>query len=423
MAAPAAAFDAVAGKSTIDAELAADYPRLFSLYRDIHSHPELGFQENRTAARLADEMRQLGFAVTEHVGKTGLVALYHNGDGPTVLVRTELDALPLEEKTGLAYASRATSQWNGKETFVAHSCGHDIHMASWLGTAKALLDDKAHWRGTLMFVAQPAEEQVSGARAMLDDGLFTRFGKPDVGFALHVSPIPAGTIAYRAGVISSNSDTLEITFHGRGAHGSTPALSIDPVLMAARFVVDVQAVISREKDPGKFGVITIGALSAGNAPNIIPDQAQLRGTIRSFDPGVRDKLLAGIRRVAAAESEMSGAPPPDVTIIPGGKSVINDGALTERTVAVFKAVFGDRVVAEPEPGSASEDYSEFQIAGVPSFYFSIGGFDAAQLAAAEAKGTPLPNNHSPLFAPAPEPSIKSGVAAMTLAVLNALPEK
>jgi hippurate hydrolase len=304
---------------------------------------------------------------------------------------------------------------------VAHSCGHDIHMASWLGTAKALLALKDQWRGTLMFIAQPAEEQVSGARAMLDDGLFTRWAKPDLGFALHVSNQPVGTISYRAGVISSNSDALEVTFHGRGGHGSMPAKTIDPVLMAARFVVDVQSVVSREKDPAAFGVVTIGAIQGGSAGNIIPDQVLLRGTIRSYDPVVREKLLAGVRRVALAEAEMAGAPAPDVALIPGGKAVINDQALTERSVLVLQGALGDKVQPQAEPGSASEDYSEFQIAGVPSFFFGIGGYDPAQIAAANGAGTPLPTNHSPFFSPTPEPAIKSGVEAMTLVVLAALP--
>ncbi|MEC4592880.1 MULTISPECIES: amidohydrolase [Nitrospirillum] len=416
----ALAFDAAQTKTAVEAEVGADYGHLDALYKDIHSHPEVAYQEVRTAARLAKEMKALGFEVTEHVGKTGIVAIYRNGAGPTVMVRTELDALPMEEKTGLPYASTAKTTWNGKETFVAHSCGHDIHMAAWVGTAKALVALKDQWHGTLMFIGQPSEEDVSGAKAMIDDGLFTRFPKPDLGFALHVAPAPAGTILYKAGVLSSTSDSLSVTFHGKGAHGSMPHQSIDPVLMAARFVVDVQGVISREKDPAAFGVVTVGAIQAGSAGNIIPDSALLRGTIRTFDDGVRDKILAGINRVAAAEAEMSGAPAPEVEIVSGGKSVINDDALTSRTAAVFQAAFGPRAVRLPAPGAASEDYSEFVRAGVPSLYFAIGGYDPQQLAGFKAAGKEPPVNHSPLFAPAPEPSIKTGVAAMTLAVMAAL---
>jgi hippurate hydrolase len=268
------------------------YPHLETIYRDIHSHPELGFEEVRTAALLAAEMRTLGFQVTEKVGKTGVVAIYRNGAGPTVMVRTELDALPMEEKSGLPYASKAKALFNGRDTYVAHSCGHDIHMASWIGSARALVAMKDKWQGTLMFVAQPAEELVSGAKSMLADGLFTRFPKPDFAFALHTSPAPYGTIAYNVGAVTSNSDGLEITFKGRGGHGSAPDKTIDPIAIAAHFITDVQTVISREKDPMQFGVVTIGAVQAGTVGNIIPDAATLRGTIRSYDPAVRDKLLS-----------------------------------------------------------------------------------------------------------------------------------
>ncbi|HTW33936.1 MAG TPA: amidohydrolase [Rhizomicrobium sp.] len=415
-----APLDVPATKAAVDHLLDMTYPHLDALYKDIHTHPELGFQEVNTAAKLAKEMRALGFDVTEHVGRTGLVAIYKNGPGPLVMVRTELDALPMEEKTGLPYASRVTEMWNGKETFVDHSCGHDIHMASWVGTATALVAMKDKWSGTLMFIAQPSEETTGGAKAMLADGLFKRFGKPDMGFALHDGPMAYGEVHYRAGILSSNSDSLDVTFTGRGGHGSMPNVTIDPVLIASRFVVDVQSVISREKDPAAFGVVTIGAIHGGSAGNIIPDSVSLVGTIRSFDPAVRKKMLDGIVRTANAEAAMAGAPPPDVKIVEGGKAVINDQALADRTVPVFKAAFGDKAVAMPAPIYASEDYSEFIIAGVPSFFFEIGVYDPKRVAAAKAGGPPLPVNHSPLFAPVPEPTIRTGVEAMTLAVMNAM---
>src|SRR5216683_5406355 len=267
-----AGFDVPSLKSTIEKSVENDYPMLDALYKDIHAHPEIAFQEERTAAKLATKMRSLGFEVTEHVGKTGLVAIYQNGDGPTIMVRTELDALPMEEKTGLPYASHDKAIWQGRETFVAHSCGHDIHMASWVGTAKTLVGLKDQWHGTLMFIAQPAEEIGAGAMAMLWDGLFTRFPKPDFAFGLHDGPFPYGHINYRVGVGSSNSDSLAIKFHGRGGHGAAPQQPIDPVLIAARFIVDVQTVISREKDPIEFGVVSIGAIHGGTAENIIPDE-------------------------------------------------------------------------------------------------------------------------------------------------------
>jgi hippurate hydrolase len=405
--------------AAIDASLEADYPKLDALYKDIHTHPELAFEEVKTAAKLAAEMRALGFEVTEKVGKTGLVAIYNNGDGPVIMVRTELDALPMEEKTGLPYASRDKGMLYGRESFVAHSCGHDIHMASWVGTAKALLDLKDQWHGTLMFIAQPAEETVSGAKAMLEDGLFTRFRKPDAAFALHDGPFPHGTIRYRTGIGSSISDGLYIKFHGRGGHGATPQSTIDPIVIASRFIVDVQSVISREKDPTEFAVISIGSIHAGTVGNIIPDEARLLGTIRSFKPEVRSKLWAGIERTAKAAAAMADAPAPEIMITEGTKSVINDEAVVGPAAQALQAAFGgDRVKTSP-PGTPSEDFSEFAAAGVPSMMFNIGVYDMARWTAAIADGTPLPGNHSPLFAPVPKPTIETGVKAMTLAVLSA----
>jgi amidohydrolase len=412
--------DAVKQKAQIDAGLDKAYPHLETLYKDLHQHPELAFQETATAAKLAKEMRDLGFEVTEQVGKTGIVAILKNGPGPTVMVRTELDALPMEEKTGLPYASHATQLWQGKPSPVAHSCGHDIHMAAWVGAAQQLVAMKAQWRGTLMFIGQPAEEALGGAHAMIADGLFTRWPRPDLGFAQHVSPAPAGFVFYKAGISNSAADSFEIVFQGRGAHGSRPQESIDPVLEAARFVVDVQSIISREKEPARFGVITVGAIQAGSAGNIIPDAALVRGTIRSYEPEVRVKLKEGLVRAAQATAMMSGAPAPKVNFGEGAAAVINDEAVTARTAPVFKAAFGDRAVLSPGPGSASEDYSEYIIAGVPSLYWGLGGYEPKVLAGYRARGEVVPGNHSPQFAPAPEPSIRTGVEAMTLAVLGVL---
>jgi amidohydrolase len=414
-----AEIDVARLKAAIETSVEADYPKLDALYKDIHAHPEIAFQEVKTAAKLAAEMRALGFDVTEKVGKTGLVAIYRNGDGPTIMVRTELDALPMEEKTGLAYASRDKTVWNGHDTFVAHSCGHDIHMASWVGTAKTLVGLKDQWQGTLMFIAQPAEETVSGAKAMLADGVFTRFKKPDFAFALHDEPGAYGTVSYREGVGSSNSDSLEITFNGRGGHGAMPQATIDPVMIAARFVVDVQSVISREKDPTEFGVLSIGAIQGGTAENIIPDKVLLRGTIRSFKPEVRARMLAGIERTAKAAAAMSDAPAPDITLTAGAKAVINDPAVVERAAKVMKAAFGAKF--EPSPATtASEDFSEFVDAGVPAMFFNIGVYEPERVAAARNKtGPQLPSNHSPMFAPVPKPTIETGIEAMTFAVLSA----
>ena len=414
-----AELDVVSLKSAIAKSLESDYPKLDALYKDIHAHPELAFQEVKTAAKLAAEMRAVGFEVTERVGNTGLVAIYKNGDGPTIMVRTELDALPMEEKTGLAYASRDKTMWQGRETFVAHSCGHDIHMASWVGTARILVGLKDQWRGTLMFIAQPAEEVGAGAMAMLREGLFTRFPKPDFGFALHATGAFAhGTVLYTVGASSSNYDGLTIKFRGRGGHGAMPQATIDPVMMAARFVVDVQSVISREKDPTEFGVVSVGTIHGGTAANIIPDDVELAGTIRSFKPEVRAKMLAGIERTARAVAAMSNAPEPLIMITEGTKAVINDASVVATAEKVLKVAFGDKLRPIP-PVTPSEDYSEFISSGVPSMFFRIGVHEPERVAAArEGEGQQLPANHSPQFAPVPKPTIETGVVAMTLAVLG-----
>ncbi|HEX4105129.1 MAG TPA: amidohydrolase [Rhizomicrobium sp.] len=422
MAGPAAALDVAALKPGVDAEVAADYPHLLALYKDIHAHPELGFQETRTAAKLAGEMRALGLTVTEGVGKTGLVAISRNGAGPTILIRTELDALPMEEKTGLAYASHDKAMWNGRETFVDHSCGHDVHMAIWVGTAKALLAMKDKWRGTLMFVGQPAEETVSGATAMLADGLYTRFGKPNYAVAIHDSPEAAGTLMWRFGAATTTADSLDVTFLGRGGHGAMPERTIDPVVMAARFIEDVQTVISREKDPAAFGVVTIGAMEAGSAANIIPDHAALHGTIRTVDEAVRTKMLDGIRRTANGVAAIAGAPPPKIEMALVAHAVVNDQAVTSRTATALKQAFGAQAMEQPAITPASEDFSEFLRAGVPGTFLIVGATDPKLVAAAAAGGAPVPGNHSPLFAPVPEPTIKAGVEAMTLTVMNLLPK-
>ena len=294
-------------------------------------------------------------------------------------------------------------------------------MASWVGTARALMAMKGRWHGTLMFIAQPAEESVSGARAMLKDGLFERFPKPDYGFALHTGPYAYGHVLYRPGVLTSNVDSFLITFKGRGGHGSSPDKAIDPVLIASRFVVDVQSVVSQEKPPQQAGVITVGAIHGGTAGNIIPDEVTVRGTIRDYDPEARAKLVAGLRRVALAEATMAGAPQPDIQVLDAANSVVNDADLAERTGAVFRQAFGPAAELKPDRIAASEDYSEFVQAGIPhSLFFEIGIYDPKLVEAARAGGRPLPFNHSPYYAPSPEPSIRTGVQAMTLAVLNLL---
>jgi hippurate hydrolase len=417
-----AELDVASLKQSIETAFESEYPKLDALYKDIHAHPEIAFQEEKTAAKLAAEMRAIGFEVTEKVGKTGLVALYKNGDGPNIMVRTELDALPMEENTGLPYASRDKTIWQGRETFVSHSCGHDIHMASWVGTAKTLVGLKDQWKGTLMFIAQPAEEVGAGAMAMLTDGLFTRFPKPDAGFALHDQAFPYGYVRYRVGVGSSNADGLYIRFKGRGGHGAVPQATIDPVMMASRFVVDLQSVISREKDPTEFGVVSIGSLHAGTAGNIIPDEAVLLGTIRTFKPDVRARIHDGIERTAKAVATMANAPAPDIQIVEGIKAVINDPAVVATVEKVLNVAFGEKLSLTPA-NTTSEDFSEFAGSGVPLMMFNIGVYEPEKWAAANKSGTPLPGNHSPLFAPVPKPTIRTGVTAMTLAVLSAFEQR
>jgi len=407
-------------KSEVTTQVNGMYPKLETVYKDLHAHPEIAFQEVHTAAKLAQEMRNMGFTVTEKIGKTGVVAIYKNGAGPTVLVRTELDALPMEEKTGLPYASKDHATLNGKDTFVTHSCGHDVHMTAWLGTARTLLALKSQWKGTLMFIAQPAEEVGGGARAMLADGLFTRFPKPDFAFALHSWPIPYDSVGYNSGAVSSSSDAVEITFKGRGGHGSAPDQAIDPITIASRYIVDVQTLISREKDPKAFGVVTFGAINGGTVGNIIPDNVTLLGTIRAYDNGVRAKLVDGVRRVAKASALVANAPEPELKVSLVGEAVINDNALVERTEKVLKGAFGDKAFRMPAM-TASEDFSAFGLEGVPSMFFFTGIYDPAQVEASKAPGgKPLAFNHSPFYAPVPEPSIKTAVEAMSLAVLNTL---
>jgi amidohydrolase len=421
LASSAMAQQAVPLKDQVANHTNSIYPSLDAIYKDLHAHPEVAFQEVRTAAKLAAEMRAIGFEVTEKVGKTGLVAIYKNGPGPTVLVRTDLDGLPMEEKTGLPYASKARATVDGRESFVTHSCGHDLHMTSWLGTARTLVALKAQWKGTLMFIGQPAEEVVAGAKAMIEDGLFKRFAKPDYALALHTWPLALGTVRYNVGTMTSNSERLSITFKGRGGHGSAPDKAIDPVMIAARFIVDVQTLVSRERDPMEFGVITIGAIQGGTVGNIIPDSVQLLGTIRSFSPAVRAKLIAGVKRIANASAVMADAPAPEVNVELGAMAVTNNEALTLKVEAALKDAFGSANAGRIAPLTASEDFSAYGLEGVPSMLFLTGIYDAATIAeAARPGGKPYAFNHSPYYAPVPEPSIKTAVQAMSLAVLQVL---
>lgn len=416
-----AAPDPGAANARLTALLDKYYPALDALYKDLHQNPELGMQEVRTAGILAQHLRKAGFTVTEKVGGTGVVGILKNGEGPTILVRADMDALPMEEKTGLAWSSKARATYEGKDVPVMHACGHDTHVAYLVGVAQALAAMRDSWSGTVMLIGQPAEEPLLGARAMLDDGLFTRFPKPDFGFAAHVSNLPAGVVAIKAGAGSSASDSYSITFHGRGGHGSMPAATIDPIPIAARFVTDTQVVISREKDPAAFGVLTIGAINAGSAPNIIPDSAEVKVNLRSQSPEVRKLLQDGTARVAKSAAAMGKAPEPTIRYLSGTGVLTNDEVMANAAVAALTPVFGKSLVFAPAsaaPMSGSEDYSEFVDAGVPSLFFGIGGYDPAVLADLKAKGEPAPTNHSPFFAPKAEPAIRNAVTAIVLSIVG-----
>jgi len=413
--------DLGAANTRLSALLDKNYPALEAIYKDIHANPELGMQEVRTAGILAKHLRAAGFTVTEKVGGTGVVGVLKNGEGPTILIRADMDALPMQEKTGLAWASKARATYDGKDVPVMHACGHDTHVAYLVGVAQALTAMRDSWQGTVVLIGQPAEEILKGARAMLDDGLLTRFPKPDYGFAAHVLNGPTGTVGIKAGTAFSASDSYSITFHGRGGHGSMPSAALDPIPIAARFVTDVQTVISREKDPAAFGVLTIGAINAGSAPNIIPDSAEVKVNMRSLTPEVRELLNGGTKRSAKAAAMMGNAPEPTIKYLSGTASLVNDESMAANGFEILKPVFGDRLLFAPAsaaPVSASEDYSEFVDAGIPSLYFAIGGYDPAALADLKAKGQPVPTNHSPFFAPKAEPVIRNAVSAIVLAVIG-----
>jgi len=399
------------------------YPEAHALYLDLHEHPELSGHETQTAANLAGRLRSFGYEVTEHVGGTGIVAVLKSGAGPTVMLRTELDALPVEEKTGLSYASQVRAKDDaGHEVSVMHACGHDLHMASILGTAAIMARSKDTWHGTLMLIGQPAEETISGAKAMLDDGFLTRFPKPDVAAALHVGNVlPAGVVGITPGIYNTNADSLRITIYGKGGHGSAPHTAIDPIVIAARTILALQTITAREVKPQEMAVVTVGYIQAGTKNNIIPDQAELGLTVRTNKPEVRKQVLAAIARITKAEAEAAGAPrPPMVDRYEGTDVVYNNPALAERLRPVLESALGKKNVVTAEPITASEDFSYFVEQGIPGFYFSLGGADPVKLAQADAAGTMLPSNHSSLFAPDVDPALHTGIAAEVAVLRNLL---
>jgi amidohydrolase len=397
-------------------------PDLEALYKDVHSHPELSMQETRTAGLAADRLRAAGYDVTTGIGKTGVVGVLRNGDAPTVMLRADMDALPVEEATGLPYASTAmVTDREGKTTPVSHMCGHDMHVTWLAGAAQLLAMARTEWRGTLLAIFQPGEETAEGAQAMIDDGLFERFPKPDVVLGQHVMVGPSGTVAGRAGAITSAADSLQIRLFGRGAHGSMPQASIDPVVMAAATVMRLQTIVSREVAAAEAAVVTIGSLQAGTKENVIPDEAVIKLNVRTFDAGVRKRVLAAIERIVNAEAEASGAPrKPEITTLDHYPLNVNDRDATRRVVDALRGYFGAERVRETGPAPASEDFGSFGTEWhAPSVFWFVGGNDPELYAKAKEAGrlNELPVNHSPKFAPVLHPTLRTGVEALVVATM------
>lgn len=403
-------------------EIAGLYPELKELYEHLHSHPELSLAEEQTAARLAKELRAAGLEVTERVGGWGVVAVLKNAAGPTVLVRADMDALPITEKTGVPYASQAkVRRADGQEVGVMHACGHDVNMTCLVGTARMLAKHKDRWSGTLVFIGQPAEEIGAGARRMLADGLFIRFPKPDLALALHCdSRLPHGQVNYRAGQMQANVDSVDVTVRGRGGHGAAPQAAIDPVVIAAKLILDLQTIASREIDPLEAAVVTVGSIHGGAKHNIIPGEVKLQLTVRTTNDKMRDEVLASIERKAKAAALSAAAPDPTIKIDRESytPALYNDATLAARFSSLFRRTLGKEQVQERPMSLGGEDFSQFVRAGVPGFYFFLGTVSPERWAEAKAGGRPLPATHSDAYAPVPQPTIQTGVLAMTLAVLD-----
>jgi amidohydrolase len=394
-----------------------ELPVSLALYKHFHTHPELSHQEFKTAERLAAELKAAGCEVTTGVGGTGVVALIRNGDGPVVMVRGDMDALPVTEQTGVAYASTVQAKdRTGNPTGVMHACGHDIHTTLLVGVARYFVQTKANWKGTLMLIGQPAEEVSGGASGMLKDGLFTRFPKPTYAIAPHVDArLEAGKIGYRAGYALANVDSVDVTLYGKGGHGAYPQGTIDPIVMAARFVLDLQTIISRENPPLEPAVITVGAIHAGTKHNIISDRCHLQITVRSYSPEVRDKLLKAIERKAKATADSAGAKAPKVEFSDYTPALKNDEALVERLVPVFAGAIGADNVQKADQSLGGEDFSEFGLAGVPVFQFRLGSVGTDRLKQFKTAGEEPPSLHSPFYYPDPEPTLRTGLTALIAA--------
>ena len=407
-----------------------DMPELMELYRDLHANPELSFEEHETAARLAARMRALGFEVTEGVGRTGVVAVMENGAGPTVLIRADMDGLPVVEQTGLPFASTVTATpASGVETGVMHACGHDTHMAAWIGAAQQLVDHKDQWSGTLVMILQPAEELGLGALAMLEDGLYERFPKPDYAIAFHdAAQFPAGMIGYAPGYALANVDSVDITVKGIGGHGAYPQTTRDPIVLASAIVMKLQTLVSRELSPLEPGVVTVGSFRAGSKHNIISDEAKLQLTVRSYTDESRKLLLDGIARIARGEAIAAGLPDdlmPVVTVEePYTPSTYNDPELTESVIAGFRSRFGEERVMQVPSVMGGEDFGQFHRAApddVESFIFWVGGVPMDEWEAAQKGEATLPSLHSPLWAPDAEKVIATGAEALAASAMQLMP--
>jgi amidohydrolase len=405
------------------AQMDKDYPTIEALYQDLHRNPELAFNEVQTAKKLADRVKALGFEVTTGVGRTGIVAILKNGPGPVAMLRTEIDALPVLEKTGLPFASTVTTKNAAGETVpTMHACGHDVHMSAWYATAKLMAENRKAWSGTLMLVGQPAEEPLTGSAAMLKDGLFTRFPKPDYAISMHdEGTLPAGQVGYHPGHFRASADTVTITIHGQGGHGATPQETRDPVVMSARVVMALQTLISRENNPADPVVITVGSIHGGTQANIVPDQVKLQLTVRTFKPEVRQRVLASIVREVEGEAQAAGAPKkPQVDIVPGADSVYNDPELTARAVTAVQGALGAQNVVEMPAKMTSEDFANYGQAGVKAVLLHVGAVEPGKLAAARKAGKYPPGTHSPQWAPDFKPTVRSFITAETAILLDLL---
>ncbi len=401
---------------------AASLDDLVALYRHFHQHPELSFYEKDTAARLAKELSAVGAEVTQNVGGHGVVARLANGEGPTLMLRTDLDALPVTENTKLVYASRVSVKLpSGQETGVMHACGHDIHITSLIGVARYLAAHRDQWQGEVMFIGQPAEERGAGAKAMLDDGLFKRFKKPDFALALHVaSSLAAGKVSYRAGYALANVDTVDITVQGRGGHGAYPHTTIDPIAQAATLVLDLQTIVSREIAPTDPAVITVGSIHGGTKHNIIADRCHLQLTVRSYSDKTRQFLLDAIRRKAEATAKSFRAPQPEIKVSEGTPALKNDEQLVQRVLPALQMALGNENVEAGEAQMGGEDFSRYGRAGVPVFMFRLGSVDAHRLEGYARVGQPAPSLHSAVYYPDAPLTLSTGVTAMTSAALRLL---